>query len=288
MWLGAADPRLGAMPRVSKLVRYPIKGCAGNSLSGVDLTPNGPRHDRAFMVTDENGVFRTQRGSPALARVRPEIDHDGGLLTLRRDGFEELILGVDTEPPRREVTLHGMSYRGIDQGEEAAEWFSEVIGAHCRLVCVPPEHERTTDGLTPGTSAYADSCPLLVLSESTLEELNDRLAARGESGLSMDRFRANIVISGWQRPHTEDLARRVTIGETELGYAKPAKRCGVTRVDQRSGVKTGPEPIRTLAEYRTSATRTGVFLGSKFAVLRTGKLSLGDEVLVDVWGESEL
>ncbi|WP_092629297.1 MOSC domain-containing protein [Actinopolyspora mzabensis] len=276
------------MAQVSELVRYPVKGCAGNSVSDIDLTPAGLRHDRAFMVTDGDGVFRTQRGSPSLARVRPEIDHGGERLTLRCDGVEELLLEVDTDPPRRDVTLHGASYRGIDQGEEAAEWFSEVLGAHCRLVCVPPEHDRTTDGLTPGSSAYADSCPLLLLSESTLEELNGRLAARGESGLPMDRFRPNIVISGWRRPHTEDLARRVTIGGTELGYAKPAKRCGVTRVDQRSGVKAGPEPIRTLAQYRTSATRTGVFLGSKFAVLRTGKLSLGDEVVVDAWSESEL
>ncbi|MGJ7908651.1 MOSC domain-containing protein [Actinopolyspora sp. H202] len=276
------------MPQVSELVRYPVKGCAGNPVSDIDLTWAGLRHDRRFMVTDGNGVFRTQRGSPSLATVRPELDHGGERLTLRAEGFEPLHLNVATEPPRRDVTLHGVNYRGIDQGDAVAEWFSEVLGTNSRLVCVPPEHDRITDGLTAGSSAYADSCPLLLLSESTLEELNTRLAAGGEPGLPMDRFRPNIVISGWQCPHTEDLARRVTIGETELGYAKLAKRCGVTRVDQRTGVKAGPEPIRTLAEYRTSSTRTGVFLGSKFAVLRPGKLSLGDEVVDDAWGESEL
>ncbi|ASU77473.1 MOSC domain-containing protein [Actinopolyspora erythraea] len=276
------------MPQVSELVRYPVKGCAGDSVSDVELTASGLRHDRRFMVTDEDGLFRTQRGSPSLARVRPEITSGGERLTLRAEGVEALHLNVDTGLPRRDVTLHGVNYRGIDQGNAVAEWFSEVIGARSRLVCVPPEHERTTDGLTSGTAAYADSGPLLVVSESTLDSLNARLAVRGEAELPMDRFRPNIVISGWDEPHLEDLARRITIGEAELGYAKLAKRCGVTRVDQETGIKAGPEPIRTLADYRGSSTRTGVFLGSKFAVLRAGKLSLGDEVVVGSWGESEL
>lgn len=276
------------MPQVSELVRYPVKGCAGNPVSDVDLTTSGLRHDRRFMVTDEDGVFRTQRGAPSLARVLPEVDRGGDRLTLRAEGFEPLRLEVDTGLPRRAVTLHGARYGGIDQGDAVAEWLSEVVGAASRLVCVPPEHDRTTDGLTQGSSAYADSCPLLLVSESTLEELNARLSTRGEPELPMDRFRPNIVVSGWDEPHLEDLARRITVGGAELGYAKLAKRCGVTRVDQGTGVKAGPEPIRTLADYRGSTTRGGVFLGSKFAVLRAGKLSLGNEVVVDVWGESEL
>jgi uncharacterized protein YcbX len=58
-------------------------------------------------------------------------------------------------------------------------------------------------------------------------------------------------------------------------------------VNQQTGAKAGPEPLRTLATYRR-ATEGGVAFGTKYAVLRPGKLSAGDEVHVTSWGESEL
>jgi uncharacterized protein len=103
----------------------------------------------------------------------------------------------------------------------------------------------------------------------------------------MSRFRPNIVIDGWRKPHLEDRARHVRAGNAELGYAKLAIRCAVTLVDQDGGVKAGPEPIRTLATYRR-APGGGVAFGAKFSVLRTGKLTVGDEVTVLSWAEPEL
>jgi uncharacterized protein YcbX len=94
-------------------------------------------------------------------------------------------------------------------------------------------------------------------------------------------------IGGWAEPHAEDRAHRITIGDTELGYAKLATRCSVTMIDQSSGTKAGPEPLRALAGYRRAA-QGGVAFGAKFAVLRPGKVSVGDEVVVGRWGESEL
>lgn len=88
-------------------------------------------------------------------------------------------------------------------------------------------------------------------------------------------------------PHIEDRARRINAGDAELGYAKLAIRCVVTTVDQESGTKAGPEPLRTLVRYRRTA-EGGVAFGAKFSVLRLGKLSVGDEVIVSSWGASEL
>lgn len=191
------------------------------------------------------------------------------------------------------MDLFGTAYQGIDQGDTAADWLSEVLRARSRLVRVPPEHDRVTDGLTPGTSGYADSCALHVVSRATLDLLNRKLTERGTSPLPMNRFRPNIVIDGWDaldrrdEPHAEDRARRIRIGDTELGYAKLAIRCAVTLVEQESGAKAGPEPLRTLAGYRR-ASEGGVAFGAKFAVLRPGTVSVGDDAVVTSWGESEL
>ncbi|MEV5105129.1 MOSC domain-containing protein [Streptomyces massasporeus] len=275
------------MARVVELAYYPVKGCAGTSVREALLTPAGLAHDRSFMVVGEEGVYRTQRRDPLLAVIRPLITPDGDHLTLTAPEAEPLHLRVDTSGTRQKVDLFGTAYQGIDQGDEAADWLSGLLGVPSRLVRTPPEHDRVTDGLTPGTSGYADSCALHVLSRSTLDLLDTKLTARGATPLPLDRFRPNLVVDGWDEPHTEDRAHRLRIGTTELGYAKLAIRCAVTLVDQHAGTRAGPEPLRTLAGYRRAA-QGGVAFGTKYAVLRPGTVAVGDEVEVTVWGESEL
>ncbi|GAP49122.1 MOSC domain-containing protein [Streptomyces azureus] len=287
------------MARVVELSYYPVKGCAGTSVTEAPLTPAGLAHDRSFMVVSEEGVYRTQRRDPRLAVIRPAITADGERLTLSAPRTEALHLRVDTSGTRQKVDLFGTACQGIDQGDTAADWLSEVLRVRSRLVRVPPEHDRVTDGLTPGTSGYADSCALHVVSRATLDLLNRKLTERGTSPLPMNRFRPNIVIDGWDEldgsderdgraePHTEDRARRIRIGDTELGYAKLAIRCAVTLVEQESGAKAGPEPLRTLAGYRR-ASEGGIAFGAKFAVLRPGSVSVGDDAVVTAWGEPEL
>ncbi|MEV0197623.1 MOSC N-terminal beta barrel domain-containing protein [Nonomuraea sp. NPDC050691] len=275
------------MARVAELVCYPIKGCAGTSLSDAAMTSAGIAHDRAFMVVDDAGVFRSQRRDPRLALVRPEVSADGERLALHADGVAAVEVEVRRDDTRREVTLFGARYTGVDQGDEAARWLSEVLGVPSRLVRVPEEHDRVTDGLTPGTSGYADSTAVHLTTAASLALLNGRIAATGGAAVPMSRFRPNVVVDGWDEPHIEDRVRRVAIGDTELGYSKPAIRCAVTMVDQGEGRRRGPEPLRTLAGYRRAA-QGGVAFGVKLAVLRPGKLSVGDEVRVTSWGPSEV
>jgi uncharacterized protein len=272
------------MATVAELISYPVKGCAGVPLGEAMVTEAGLAHDRTFMVVDADGVFRSQRRDPLLAVVRPAVSADGGLLTLRAPGVEDLGIEVDLGSARRDVLLFRTRYQGIDQGGAAAEWLSSVLGRPARLVRVPPEQHRVTDGQTPGTCAYADSGSVHAISRATLRELNRRLT---EAAVPMSRFRPNIVIGGWENPHLEDRVRRARAGNAELGYAKLAIRCAVTLVDQGSGVKAGPEPIRTLATYRR-APGGGVAFGANFSVLRAGKLTAGDEVAVLSWAEPEL
>lgn len=275
------------MARIVELSCYPVKGCAATSVREAVLTPAGLTHDRSFMVVDESGVFCNQRRSPRMALIHPETSADGERLTLRAPGAGMVHVDVDLGAARREVELFGLCYQGIDQGDEVAGWLSEVLAAPSRLVRVPPEHERVTLGRTPGTAGYADGHALLVTALCSLEGLNARIAEGGGEPLPMDRFRPNVVVDGWDEPHVEDRARRISAGDVELGYAKLAIRCVVTTVDQRSGTREGPEPLRALAGYRRAA-EGGVAFGVKFAVLRPGRLSVGDEVTVSCWGSSEL
>ncbi|MFG3250957.1 MOSC domain-containing protein [Streptomyces sp. NPDC048187] len=290
------------MASVVDLICYPVKGCAGTSMSDGLLTPAGLAHDRSFMVISEGGIFRTQRRHPRLALIRPAVSATGTRLTLGAadgtDRFGTVCLDVTTSAPRRDVDLFGTAFQGIDQGEEAAAWLSEFLATPSRLVRVPPEHDRIADGLTPGPSGYADSSAVHLLTRASLALLNQRMAERGAPALSMNRFRPNIVVEShddqdpdsgdWAAlPHAEDRARRITIGDAELGYAKLAVRCAVTLVRQEAGARRGPEPLRTLASYRRAASG-GVVFGAKFSVITPGKLSVGSEVVVEEWGDPDL
>ncbi|MGW8601353.1 MOSC domain-containing protein [Streptomyces sp. NPDC055893] len=292
------------MARVMDLICYPVKGCAGTSMTEALLMPAGLAHDRSFMVISEDGIFRTQRRHPRLALIRPAISADGTRLTLESadstDDHGTVRLDVTTSASRRDVDLFGTSFQGIDQGDDVAAWLSDALGTPSRLVRVPPEHDRIADGLTPGPSGYADSSAVHLLSRASLTLLNRRMADRGAPPLSMNRFRPNIVVDSHNQeagadvdadwaalPHAEDRARRITISSAELGYAKLAVRCAVTLVAQDVGARQGPEPLRTLAGYRRAASG-GVVFGTKFSVLTPGRLSVGDEVAVTEWGDAEV
>jgi uncharacterized protein YcbX len=165
---------------------------------------------------------------------------------------------------------------GVDQGDEAASWLSQLLGRAVRLVRTPPDHvRRVNPERTPveAQTAFSDGYPLLVLSQRALDGLNAQLAAP----IPIDRFRPNLVLGGCE-PHAEDGWRRIRVGGIELVLVKPCDRCAVTTVDQETGERTGGEPLRTLARYRR---RDGaVWFGQNAVALGTGHLEVGAPVEV--------
>jgi uncharacterized protein YcbX len=274
------------MATVSALTYYPVKGCAGVSVSAARFESTGIVHDRSFMLVDEEGAFLSQRNLPGLAVLRPAVAEDGTRMVVGADDIE---LDVVVDGPRRPVSLFEKWFGdGVDQGDTAAKWFSAVLDRPARLVRVPPEHDRDGWGLHRGKVGFADAHAVLLIAESSLEHLNQRIEKHGAAPVPMDRFRANIVVSGWPLPHTEDRARLLSVGTVELGYSVRAVRCAVPMVAQDTGLRTGPEPIRSLAGYRREPEfGNGVSFGMRAAVLAGGRIAVGDDVVVRQWQEDD-
>jgi uncharacterized protein YcbX len=268
------------MARIARLTHYPVKACAGTDVPSAEVTPAGLAHDRVFQVIAPAGDILTQRPHPVLASVRPRVL--GDRLALSAPGREDLVLDIRRDGPRRPVSMLAWHGEGVHQGAEAAEWFSDLLGRPAELIGVTPDHERVSGGETPGRAAFSDGHALLIASESSLDTLNERIAAGGGEPVPMARFRPNVVISGWAEPHREDEARELAVGTAKFGYAERCVRCTVPMIDQETGAKAGPEPIRTLATYRRDP-RGGVVFGMKAAVLRPGQVAVGDEVIVHSW-----
>lgn len=260
---------------VSGLHVYPVKGCGGYSVASSAVDPTGLRDDRMMMLVDAEGVFLSQRKVPTMAALRPSLVDSS--LVIGGESFPVVVDG-----PRVPVVVHTWHGFGIDQGDAAAAYFSDALAKPVRLVRTPPDLRRETTGETTGLVGYADGNAVLMISLSSLDGLNERILDRGGEPVPMNRFRPNVVVSGWPEPHTEDRVRRAVIGDVELAYAKDCVRCAVPMVDQETGVKAGPEPIRSLAAYRRDADG-GVTFGMKAQVVRTGSIAVGDKIDVLEW-----
>lgn len=269
---------------VRELVYYPVKGCAGTAADSAQVFGTGLEHDRTFMVVDAaDGAFRSQRTHPVMAAIRVGVLRSGAALALSAEGVEPLRLDVGRDGPRRDVSMFDRPLgAAVDQGDTVAEWFSDVLGAKSRLVRAAPGFDRDGWGETPGKVNFADAHAVLVTSTASLDDLNARIAARGDAeAVPMDRFRPNIVLTGKDEPHFEDRVRRMTMGSVELAHSVRATRCNVPLVDQTTGRRRGPEPVRTLATYRREAEYGNrVSFGVKNAVVCEGVVSVGDPVVL--------
>lgn len=227
--------------RLIGITYYPVKGCAGTQLTAATLTRTGLPHDRAYAIADEKGDLRWQGADPRLALITPELTASG-----------ELILKAPGSAP----------VRAAEDDRAVNAWLTGVLGVPSTLVRSPAGNGNR----------------LHVVSRSSLEALNHRIRERGAAPVPLTRFRPNLVVDGWVAPHTENSAASLRIADAELAFTEGTIRCAVTMVDQSTGRRAGPEPLRTLADYRR-ADDGGVVFGAYFEVRREGRVSLGDRVL---------
>jgi uncharacterized protein YcbX len=270
--------------KISGLFFYPIKSCAGIAVQEAILDAQGIRYDRRWMVVRaEDGRFLTQREYPHMAVIHPTVTADG--LTVEMPGTTPLVIpfAPDAELNRAEITVWGFTGEALDEGDGAAAWFSEAMGLSCRLVRTPEDFTRRVN---PAYAAlgdrvgFADGYPLLLASETSLADLNARLAVP----LPMNRFRPNLVVTG-APAFAEDGWRTLHIPATGTTFrvSKPCARCAITTVEQATGEKSGPEPLATLARFRRTDDNKVLFGMNLIHDWRGEPLQLriGDPVEVD-------
>lgn len=261
------------MITVSALIYYPIKACRGVEVDAAHIERMGLEHDRRMMVVTPEGRFLTQRECPRLALVRPVVEN--GTLKLSAPDYGSIRLGIQTSGTSIPVDIwKSKGVPAIDQGEDAARWFSDWLGRSVRLVHFADGYRRHVNpvyAVNPDDhTGFADGYPILLTSEDALQDLNARLP----SPLPMNRFRPNLVVRG-SEPFAEDTWNRIRIGDVELAVVKPCARCVVTTIDKDSLARS-KEPLKTLATYRRHPL--GVIFGQNVIPLNEGRICLGMNV----------
>ncbi|QRN93703.1 MOSC domain-containing protein [Archangium violaceum] len=266
------------MPTLTSLTIYPLKSCAGLPLTRATVEPLGIQHDRRWMAVRSDGSCMTGRELPALVRLRAVPGPTG--LQLSAPGMPELLVPLPpADAPRLDVTVWKDTCSAARVAAEADRWLSEYLGQPAVLVHVDARMNRPVDPTyaTPDDRVgFADAYPLLLISQASLDDLNQRLA----SPVPMARFRPNLVVAGCGA-FAEDGWKRLRIGTVELDVVKPCDRCVFTTVDPETA-RADPqqEPLRTLATYRRMGPKNKVMFGQNVIVRRPGTISVGDVVEV--------
>jgi uncharacterized protein YcbX len=251
---------------------HPIKSCGGIAVTEALLIETGLELDRAWMVVDDKGDMITQRERPRLALVKPTLRADD--MVLRAPGMLALHIALDAVEGATRARVWDDEVKAYDMGALAAQWFTDFIGQPARLVRFDPEQKRLSDKAWTGDldaeNAFGDGFPLLVTSTASLADLNQRLAARGAAPVTMERFRANLVLDGLQAGD-EDLLDEITIdaegGPVRLKLVKPCARCSIPNVDPATA-ECGHEPGDTLSTYRADArVQGGITFGMNAIIL---------------------
>lgn len=268
------------MIRVSGLFIYPVKGCRGLCVPSAQLDALGLAGDRRFLIVDESGKFVSQRTVPRLITIDTALTATALRLDNPVFGAIEVPLGSDASAPKlRPVEV--WNDRGLvaeDCGEAVASWLSSVVRVRVSLVRIGPAFLRPIKNHPTENVSFADAYPLLVVSQASLDDLNDHLVAAGEEPVPMNRFRPNLVVEGCS-PYAEDTWKGVQIGSTRLRPGGACIRCIVTTTDQSTGVR-GKEPLKTLATYRLAPSgESGVIFGQNYIhETKRGEIRVGDFV----------
>ena len=279
------------MPILSALTLYPIKSCAGVALQDATLTTAGLMteqiYDREWMVVDEDGVGMTQREHPRMALIAPTLK--ANTLELRAPGMLRLEIPLGLPDPDLAPTLSTQLWDhtilAYDCDDLTADWFTKAIGVPCRLArfhanAIRPVSETWTKGV-PATTLFSDGYPILVVGESSLDDLNDRLRGAGREAIPMNRFRPNLVIGGIEA-FEEDYAESFQMGDALLKPVKPCPRCPMPSIDQATGV-FGPNPLDLMQGYRAKPELDGAVCFGMNSILITGdgqRVRVGQEIVV--------
>ena len=269
------------MARIASLHVYPVKSCRGIDVGSFLLTATGPEWDRRWMIVTPDGRFITQRSHPAMATIAVAIE--GGMLRLSAAGRAPLEVPAEHGGKSWPVVVWKSECLGVDAGDAAAAWLSDVLGEPLRLVRQDPARSRLANaeyaGPEPVPVSFADAYPILMISRGSLDELNRRLPAP----IPMARFRPNVVIDG-VGAHAEDAMTRFRAGAVVLRGVKHCDRCPITTTDQQTGVRDPhQQPLRTLATYRHDYVLKGVTFGQN-CVVEAGvgaRLAVGMPLTID-------
>ncbi|KAF3006047.1 hypothetical protein E8E13_010860 [Curvularia kusanoi] len=338
------EPSPSSRLHVESLSVYPIKSCAGFSVSpgqAWEVYPEGLAWDREWcLVHQGTGAALSQKRYPKMALIRPSIDLAEGVLRVRLAGLlkgstvdDEISVPLSADPrlftddaiyKDASAKVCGDSLQAKTyKSSRISAFFSQALGVACHLARFPaagngsgssPRHSKAhlrkyqkTRGMqipgaypdavpvTPGVSVskpilLANESPILTISRSSLNRLNELIKAEGGKAAQAEVFRANIVVAenpdyppGLEDPYAEDEWRYLQIGNHYFEMLGACRRCQMVCIDQQTAERN-QEPFTTLAKTRRFDGR--VYFGEHTCHLPINDCSAPSQIPTIMVGEA--
>ena len=277
-----------AQPKVtlSSLSIYPVKSMQGIALERATLTSQGLKHDRSWMIVDDQYQFITQRELAKLALIVPTLATEGLVLT-SHEGARITVPFAQPAGEHMTTQVWGQTCSVVDEGEAVSRWLADALRYKrpLRLVRMTPNTQREQtlpEVLGEDTRVqFADAAPFLVASEQSLAALNGALTAKGEQAVPMNRFRPNIVLAGLAAFREHDLAG-ISGRNFRMQFRMPCERCVITTIDQHTAQRhPRGEPFKTVRALNPAPDKPNSPVFGHYATLAAGEevvISCGDQI----------
>lgn len=301
---------------IESLTVYPIKSCKGWSVPSDrrwEVRPEGLLWDREWCIVHAgNGKALSQKQYPSMALISPVLDFDKGMLRVNAPGTTvpiEISLSQDPTQFSTSASLTcntdvcGDSVQArLYRSKTILDFFTSAIGVPCTLARFPAANGTYTStrhskphltptnraSTTPRPILLSNESPILTISRSSLNRLNEHIKERGGKAAHRSVFRANIVLAespflrpGQEQPWAEDSWQSMRIvtptRRVDMDVLGACRRCQMVCIDQVNAEKN-PEPFSTLAKTRRRNGRVyfGVHTGLSeemkgvYAAIRVG------------------
>jgi len=279
----------GTISEIVELRIYPIKSCRGIKVDSTTLTRQGLDLDRRWMFAnthhdkdlDFTGLtFVTIRNKPQMTLINTALSEDGNELSISIRDTDKTVT-VPTRPTQdwldsntklQTVNIWSALTDGYEFNSAINSVFTSFFDEPVSLIYKGPT-PRVCGGNgdkqflgREETVNFPDVLPVQIASRASLEELNARLADKGEGALTIERFRPNIIVRG-DVPWSEDSWKTVRVNGSasgpllgavtggnahalDLDVVARCARCQVPNVDPDTAEKHKREPWTTLMSYR--------------------------------------
>lgn len=298
-----------------------------------DVREEGLMWDREWcLVHGGTKTALSQKKHPRMAMIRPNLDLSNGLLHISYYGSippsmpNEISVPLSADPKVFQKLADGFP-RPCSQvcgddivahtyaSKEIADFFTSIVGTPCTLARFPaaisglstrhskahlkPSRKQSESGFSPKSQPrpifLSNESPILTISRSSLNRLNEQIKCKGGKAADATVFRANIVVAenpavppGSEQPYVEDDWQSLHIGQqVTLDVLGGCRRCQMICVDQHNAEKN-EEPFVTLAKTRRKEGK--VFFGVHTALAnnqrgQVARINVGDKVVASKVGD---
>ncbi len=241
--------------RVIDIIRYPIKGFAGESLPNVDLKPgSGVPGDRRWAIRNGSLDVETDgRWAPCQAFVRLTQETDLPLYRVKSIEKNNVTTGIYLHHPDGDIIPVAESAENVDR---LTSWFL---------------HENMGFSKAKPDMGYWDhsDAKISIINLTTVKALSKAAGVE----LSPKRFRGNLLIQT-DEPWAEFsfVGQRMMVGEVELEILRPIDRCKATSVNPKTADNDVNIPHLLASQFGH------VFCGVYARVVKSGKVATGSSL----------